>query len=168
MGASFTDVLMGGDSQKVFLGSDAGYGFVTQMGNLMTKNRAGKSVVSIPLGGKIISPKIILGDNSYIAAVSNEGRLLIFRLTELPELARGKGNKILNIPASRLVDRQEFVSDYAIIEHEGSLVVYSGKRHHVIKNKDLKYYLGERGRRGRKLPRGFQRVDRLACTTKVE
>ena len=168
LGASFTDVLMGGDSQKVFLGSDAGYGFVTQMGNLMTKNRAGKSVVSIPLGGKIISPKIILGDNSYIAAVSNEGRLLIFRLTELPELARGKGNKILNIPASRLVDRQEFVSDYAIIENEGSLVVYSGKRHHVIKNKDLKYYLGERGRRGRKLPRGFQRVDRLACTTKVE
>ena len=168
LGASFTDVLMGGDSQKVFLGSDAGYGFVTQMGNLMTKNRAGKSVVAIPLGGKIISPKIILGDNSYIAAVSNEGRLLIFRLTELPELARGKGNKILNIPASRLVDRQEFVSDYAIIEHEGSLVVYSGKRHHVIKNKDLKYYLGERGRRGRKLPRGFQRVDRLACTTKVE
>ncbi len=165
LGASFTDVLMGGDSQKVFLGSDAGYGFVTQMGNLMTKNRAGKSVVSIPLGGKIISPKIILGDNSYIAAVSNEGRLLIFRLTELPELARGKGNKILNIPASRLVDRQEFVSDYAIIENEGALVVYSGKRHHVIKNKDLKYYLGERGRRGRKLPRGFQRVDRLDCTT---
>ena len=159
---------MGADSQKIFLGSDAGYGFVTQIGNLLTKNRAGKSVVSIPRGGRVMSPKVIFGDNCYIAAVSNEGRLLIFRLAELPELARGKGNKIINIPASRLVDRQEYVSDYAILESEGSLIVYSGKRHHLIKNKDLKHYFGERGRRGRKLPRGFQRVDRLDCSAKEE
>ena len=167
-GSSFQHVLMGADSQKIFLGSDAGYGFVTQIGNLFTKNRAGKSVVSIPRGGRVMSPKVIFGDNCYIAAVSNEGRLLIFRLAELPELARGKGNKIINIPASRLVDRQEYVSDYAILESEGSLIVYSGKRYHVIKNKDLEHYFGERGRRGRKLPRGFQRVDRLDCSVKEE
>ena len=167
-GSSFHHVLMGADSQKIFLGSDAGYGFVTQIGNLFTKNRAGKSVVSIPRGGRVMSPKVIFGDNCYIAAVSNEGRLLIFRLAELPVLARGKGNKIINIPASRLVDRQEYVSDYAILESEGSLIVYSGKRYHVIKNKDLEHYFGERGRRGRKLPRGFQRVDRLDCSVKEE
>ncbi len=167
-GSSFQHVLMGADSQKIFLGSDAGYGFVTQIGNLWTKNRAGKSVVSIPRGGRVMSPKVIFGDNCYIAAASNEGRLLIFRLAELPELARGKGNKIINIPASRLVERQEYVSDYAILESEGSLIVYSGKRHHVIKNKDLEHYFGERGRRGRKLPRGFQRVDRLGCSAKEE
>ena len=167
-GSSFQHVLMGADSQKIFLGSDAGYGFVTQIGNLWTKNRAGKSVVSIPRGGRVMSPKVIFGDNCYIAAASNEGRLLIFRLAELPELARGKGNKIINIPASRLVERQEYVSDYAILESEGSLIVYSGKRHHVIKNKDLEHYFGERGRRGRKLPRGFQRVDRLDCSAKEE
>jgi topoisomerase-4 subunit A len=167
-GSSFQNVLMGADSQKIFLGSDAGYGFVTQIGNLWTKNRAGKSVVSIPRGGRVMSPKVIFGDNCFIAAASNEGRLLIFRLAELPELARGKGNKIINIPASRLIDRQEYVSDYAILESEGSLIVYSGKRHHVIKNKDLEHYFGERGRRGRKLPRGFQRVDRLDSSAKEE
>ena len=167
-GATFTHVLMGVENQKILLGSDAGYGFVTEIGNLMTKNRAGKSVVSIPLGGRIMKPKVIFGDDCLIAAVSNEGRLLIFRLAELPELARGKGNKIINIPASRLADRQEYVADYAIIENGGSLIVYSGKRHHVIKKKDLEHYFGERGRRGRRLPRGFQRVDRLDCSTKAD
>ena len=167
-GASFTHVLMGAENQKILLGSDAGYGFVTEIGNLMTKNRAGKSVVSIPLGGRIMRPKVIFGDDCFIAAVSNEGRLLIFRLAELPELARGKGNKIINIPASRLADRQEYVADYAIIKNGGSLIVYSGKRHHLIKNKDLEHYFGERGRRGSRLPRGFQRVDRLDCSTKAD
>ena len=167
-GASFTHVLMGVENQKILLGSDAGYGFVTEIGNLMTKNRAGKSVVSIPLGGRIMRPKVIFGDDCFIAAVSNEGRLLIFRLAELPELARGKGNKIINIPASRLADRQEYVADYAIIKNGGSLIVYSGKRHHLIKNKDLEHYFGERGRRGSRLPRGFQRVDRLDCSTKAD
>ena len=160
-GALFTDVVMGADEQKILMGTDAGYGFVAKIGDLFTKNKAGKAVVSIPKGARILSPQMINTDNALIAAVSNEGRMLVFPIADLPELARGKGNKIINIPGSRLQSREEFVVDYGIIPEGGSLVVHSGKRYLVMKEKDLEHYRGERGRRGHKLPRGFQKVDRL-------
>jgi len=160
-GALFTDVLMGADEQKILLGTDAGYGFVAKIGDLFTKNKAGKAVVSIPKGGRILSPKAVNDANAMIAAVSNEGRMLVFPISELPELARGKGNKIINIPSSRLQSREEHVVDYGIIPAGGSLLVHSGKRYLVMKEKDLDHYRGERGRRGHKLPRGFQKVDKL-------
>jgi topoisomerase-4 subunit A len=160
-GALFTDVVMGADEQKILMGTDAGYGFVAKVGDLFTKNKAGKAVVSIPKGARILSPQMINTDNALIAAVSNEGRMLVFPIADLPELARGKGNKIINIPGSRLQSREEFVVDYGIIPEGGSLVVHSGKRYLVMKEKDLEHYRGERGRRGHKLPRGFQKVDRL-------
>jgi topoisomerase-4 subunit A len=160
-GALFTDVLMGADEQKILLGTDAGYGFIGKIGDLYTKNKAGKAVVSIPKGARILNPKMVNDPNSLIAAVSNEGRMLIFPIADLPELARGKGNKILNIPGSRLQSREEFVVDYAVIPAGEALVVHSGKRYLVMKDTDLEHYRGERGRRGHKLPRGFQKVDRL-------
>ena len=160
-GALFTDVLMGADEQKILMGTDAGYGFIAKIGDLFTKNKAGKAVVSIPKGARILGPKMVNTDNALIAAVSNEGRMLVFPITELPELARGKGNKIINIPGSRLQSREEFVIDYGIIPEGGSLVVHSGKRYLAMKEKDLEHYRGERGRRGHKLPRGFQKVDKL-------
>ena len=160
-GALFTDVLMGADEQKILMGTDAGYGFIAKVGDLFTKNKAGKAVVSIPKGARILSPQMVNTDNALIAAVSNEGRMLVFPIADLPELARGKGNKIINIPGSRLQSREEFVIDYGIIPEGGSLVVHSGKRYLVMKEKDLEHYRGERGRRGHKLPRGFQKVDRL-------
>jgi len=160
-GALFTDVLMGEDDQKILLGTDAGYGFIAKIGDLYTKNKAGKAVVSIPKGGRILNPKMVNDTEALIAAVSNEGRMLVFPIADLPELARGKGNKILNIPGSRLQSREEFVIDYAIIPQGSSLVVHSGKRYLVMKGTDLEHYRGERGRRGHKLPRGFQKVDKL-------
>ena len=160
-GALFTDVLMGADEQKILMGTDAGYGFIAKVGDLFTKNKAGKAVVSIPKGARILSPQMVNTDNALIAAVSNEGRMLVFPIADLPELARGKGNKIINIPGSRLQSHEEFVIDYGIIPEGGSLVVHSGKRYLVMKEKDLEHYRGERGRRGHKLPRGFQKVDRL-------
>ena len=160
-GALFTDVVMGADEQKILMGTDAGYGFIAKIGDLFTKNKAGKAVVSIPKGARILSPQMVNTDNALIAAVSNEGRMLVFPIADLPELARGKGNKIINIPGSRLQSREEFVIDYGIIPEGGSLVVHSGKRYLVMKEKDLEHYRGERGRRGHKLPRGFQKVDKL-------
>ena len=160
-GALFTDVLMGEDDQKILLGTDAGYGFIAKIGDLYTKNKAGKAVVSIPKGGRILNPKVVNDTEALIAAVSNEGRMLVFPIADLPELARGKGNKILNIPGSRLQSREEFVIDYAIVPQGNSLVVHSGKRYLVMKGTDLEHYRGERGRRGHKLPRGFQKVDKL-------
>lgn len=166
-GALVTDVIMGSDEQKVLMGTDAGYGFITTIGDLFTKNKAGKAVVSIPKGGRILRPKLVNKMDAYIAAVSNEGRMLVFPVNDIPELARGKGNKILNIPTSRLQSREEYVVDYAVIAEGESLVVHSGKRYHVIKLKDLEHYRGERGRRGHKLPRGFQKVDRLDVDPKA-
>ena len=165
-GALFTDVIMGADDQKVLLGTDAGYGFIGKIGYLYTKNRAGKAVVSLPKGAKILSPKMVNDANAQIAAVTNEGRLLVFPIAELPELAKGKGNKIINIPGSRLQAREEFVIDYGVVSAGDSLVVHSGKRYLVMKAKDLEHYSGERGRRGHKLPRGFQKVDKLDIESK--
>jgi topoisomerase-4 subunit A len=165
-GALFTDVIMGADDQKVLLGTDAGYGFIAKISDLYTKNRAGKAVVSLPKGAKILSPKMVNDANALIAAVTNEGRLLVFPIAELPELAKGKGNKIISIPGSRLQAREEFVIDYGVVSAGDSLVVHSGKRYLVMKTKDLEHYSGERGRRGHKLPRGFQKVDKLDIESK--
>ena len=164
-GATFCGLLMGDDEQKVLLATDAGYGFVAKMADLYTKNRSGKALISIPKGGQILPPIAnITVDDALVVAISNEGRMLAFPLTELPELARGKGNRIINIPTSRLQAREEFMLTVAVVAAGQSLVIYSGKRHHNVKFADLEHYIGERGRRGNKLPRGFQKVDRVEVT----
>ncbi|MEZ0121629.1 MAG: DNA topoisomerase IV subunit A [Candidatus Reddybacter sp.] len=161
-GATFCGLLMGDDEQKVLLATDAGYGFVAKMADLYTKNRSGKALISIPKGGQILPPIADVNvDGALVVAISNEGRMLAFPLSELPELARGKGNRIINIPTSRLQAREEFMLTVAVVAEGQSLVIYSGKRHHNVKFADLQHYIGERGRRGNKLPRGFQKVDRV-------
>jgi topoisomerase-4 subunit A len=153
---------MGDNEQKVLLATDAGYGFVAKMADLHTKNRSGKALVSIPKGGQILPPIAnVNADDALVVAISNEGRMLAFPLTDLPELARGKGNRIINIPTSRLQAREEYMLTVAVVTEGQSLVIYSGKRHHNVKFADLQHYSGERGRRGNKLPRGFQKVDRV-------
>jgi len=156
---------MGDDEQKVLLATDAGYGFVAKMADLYTKNRSGKALISIPKGGQILPPITnVNAEAALVVAISNEGRMLAFPLSELPELARGKGNRIINIPTSRLQAREEFMLTVAVVTEGQSLVIYSGKRHHNLKFADLQHYMGERGRRGNKLPRGFQKVDRVAVS----
>ena len=144
------------------LASDAGYGFVARLGDLQSKNRAGKAALTLPKGGRVLQAAAIsVMDDAMVAAVSNEGRLLIFPLADLPQMSRGKGNKIIGIPAARVKEREEFVISVQVITPGDSLVIHSGKRHHSIKFSDLEHYRGERGRRGNKLPRGFQKVDRM-------
>ncbi len=161
-GASFNSVVMGLDNQLLLMATDAGYGYVTELSNLFTRNKNGKSVLSIPSGAKVLVP-ILFTDyqNSLIAAATTEGRLLVFPLAELPILAKGKGNKIISIPSSRIKLREEYVVGMAILQPEQPLQVYSGKRYLTLKGADLLHYHGERGRRGSKLPRGFQRVEKL-------
>lgn len=161
-GATFCGLLMGDDEQKVLLATDAGYGFVAKMADLYTKNRSGKALISIPKGGQILPPIANVNDDgALVVAISNEGRMLAFPLSELPELARGKGNRLINIPTSRLQAREEYMLTVAVVAAGQSLIIYSGKRHHSVKFADLQHYIGERGRRGNKLPRGFQKVDRV-------
>ncbi len=168
-GAVFSGLLMGDDRQKVLVASDAGYGFVTELGSLYTKNKAGKALLTLPKGARVLPPSLIApaetGQTACVAVVSNEGRLLIFSLDDLPELARGKGNKMLSIPSARVQAREEFVVSVAVIYDHQKLTVFSGKRHTVFKMADLEHYRGERGRRGHKLPRGFQKVDALEVTS---
>lgn len=166
-GATLEGALMGADSQRILLASDAGYGFIATLGDLYSKNKAGKAMLNLPAGGRVMEPKLVSDpEHSILAAVSNEGRLLAFPLTELPQLARGKGNKIINIPSARVQTREEFVCGLAVLNPGQLLTIHSGKRHVNLKPADLEHYMGERGRRGNKLPRGFQKIDRIEVTDK--
>lgn len=166
-GATFEGMMIGEPQAKYLLGSDAGYGFVTQMENLLGKNRAGKAVLSLPKGSKVVAP-VIVNDpvNDEVVAITSEGHMLMFRVAELPELAKGKGNKIIGIPSGKVAERQEFVVAYGVLGANQSLVIHSGKRFLKLGMGDLEHYRGERGRRGNKLPRGFQNVDRVEIQDK--
>jgi topoisomerase-4 subunit A len=161
-GASFAGALMGEDSQLCLLASDAGYGFVARLEDLHTKNRAGKAVLSLPEGAEVLAP-VCVGDlaKDLLVAVSNEGRMLVFPVAELPMLARGKGNKIIGISGTLLRAREEYMLGVVAMAPGATVVVHSGKRYIKLRGADLDAYRGERGRRGNKLPRGFQKVDRI-------
>jgi topoisomerase-4 subunit A len=166
-GATFEGALMGADQQRVLLASDAGYGFIARLEDLTSKNKAGKALLTLPDAALVLPPQLLDNpEQALLAAVSNDGRLLVFPVTELPELARGKGNKIMNIPSARAAAREEFVVSVNVISPGQCLTLHSGKRHITLKMSDLEHYKGERGRRGNKLPRGFQKVDKAEVTDK--
>ena len=165
-GASFECLLLPDDSSLYVLASDAGYGFVVKGEDLQAKNKAGKALISLPNGAKVLSPKPVASlEDTSIAVVTNEGRLLVFAITELPQLAKGKGNKLISIPGERVAKREEYVVDLAVVPAGASLTLQAGKRPYTLKGSDLEHYRAERGRRGNKLPRGFQRVDSLQVET---
>ncbi|WP_096085471.1 DNA topoisomerase IV subunit A [Agaribacterium haliotis] len=158
-GSSFQGLLIGDDKQRVLLASDAGYGFITTLAEMHSKNKAGKACLSLPKEARVMPPRCFDSvEDSWLAAITNEGRLLVFPVNEMPELGRGKGNKIIGIPSARAAAREELLIALEIIKPEQELKVFSGKRHLGLKFKDLEHYFGERGRRGNKLPRGFQNV----------
>ena len=159
-GAQFVDVLAGRPDDRYLLASDAGYGFVAKLENMFAKNKGGKALLNLPRGARVL-PVCPITDvtTDCIAAVTTAGRLLVIPLSELPEMAKGKGNKIIGIPAARVQDREEYVVGIAVVPAGESMTILSGKRHLTLRAKDLEHYAGERGRRGAKLPRGFQRVD---------
>lgn len=161
--AEFLSVLMGEPDQAYLFASDAGYGFTTKLENLFTKNRAGKATLSVPSGSKPLMPQRITDkEQSLIAAVTNTGHLLIFPLKDLPELAKGKGNKILSIPSARVISREEFLVGIIILTPDNTLTLFSGNKKLALTPKDWRHYLGERGRRGHKLPRAFQKIDKMS------
>lgn len=165
-GASFVSVVMGDEADKYLLASDAGYGFVTTFAEMVTKNKAGKGLLKLPTKAKPLQVSRVDDiEQQWVAAVSNEGRLLIFPLSDLPEMPRGKGNKIIGIPAARASEREELMLSCCVMNEDDSLVVFAGKRKLTLRANDLEHYHGERGRRGHKLPRGFQRVERMAVVT---
>ena len=159
-GARFVGTLIGSADTRVLLASDAGYGFIGTLGAMATKNRAGKSVLTVPKDSQVMSPALVAG-KTHVAAATNQGRLLVFPIADLPELTRGKGNKIINIPAGALKAREEFLAGVVPIGKEQLLIVRAGGRQMKLRFKNLQGYMGERARRGRVLPRGLQRVSAL-------
>jgi topoisomerase-4 subunit A len=139
------------------LASSAGYGFVVRLENLHSRNKGGKVVLTIPKGAHIVPASPVGAASKWLAAVSSDGRLLVFPVAELPELARGKGNKILALPSKAAA---EMVAICALAPDQ-ALQIVSGKRQMTLKPKDLGHYVAVRGRRGSALPRGWRKVDRM-------
>ena len=161
-GATFECVLLPDDEALYVIASDAGYGFVVKGEDLQAKNKAGKALLTLPAGALVVPPKLLGNrEQDWLAAVTTEGRLLVFKVADLPQLGKGKGNKIIGIPGERVASREEYLTDLAVLPAGAALVLQAGKRTLTLKADDLEHYKGERGRRGNKLPRGFQRVDSL-------
>ena len=166
-GATFEALLTGAETDRFLLASDAGYGFVARFADLQAKNKAGKAVLSLPKGAQVLQPASIgEGSELLVAAVTNEGRMLVFPLADLPELARGKGNKIIGIPSARAASREEFMVGLAVVSADDTLRITAGKQHKNFKMSELVNYRGERGRRGNKLPKGYQKVTSILVLPK--
>jgi topoisomerase-4 subunit A len=161
-GAAFCGAMIGSNEQKYLLASDAGYGFVATLGDLVSRNKAGKSILRVPPGGKAVVPALVPTQSEcLIAAVSSIGRLLLFEMEELPELAKGKGNKLINIPGPKYKSGDEKMIAAAVVPEDGHLQVHTGTRMMTIKWSDLDDYYGDRALRGTLLPKGWRKVERL-------
>ena len=158
-GASFEGVMLGKASNTYLMASDAGYGFIAKLEDLVSRNKNGKLVVNLPRESKLLPPVIVMNyETDLIAAVSTIGRLLIFPLNQLPLLAKGKGLKIIQIPPATLQAREEYVVAMTVVSDNAILTIKSGQRHLKLKPVDIKHDVGERGRRGNMLPRGFRNI----------
>lgn len=159
-GATFKGVLLDEGDTQYLIASTAGYGFIGSVSDMISKNRAGKAYLSVPAGGESLAPARVDDiESQYIAAFTSQGRLLVFPAADLPQLAKGKGNKMINIPTPLFKAGEETLASMAVMSEADSLKVLSGKRHLNLSMKDLAHFQGERARRGLKLPRGFQKVD---------
>jgi len=153
-------VLLGDDDNCFLLASDAGYGFICAFKDMVSRNKAGKALLTLPANAKALTPrKLDKSRPSSILAITNEGRMLMFSMEALPQLAKGKGNKIIGIPSERAKNREELVTHLYLVPEGANVTLWAGKRKLTLKSSDLEHYRGERGRRGAKLPRGLQRVD---------
>jgi topoisomerase-4 subunit A len=161
-GQSFVATLGGDPEQWWLLASDAGYGFRVQAKDLLANKKAGKAALTLPKGARVLPPSMVNdADSDRIVAVTSEGRMLVIPASDLPQMTRGKGNKIIGIPAKAVAERTEYVVDLLAVPDGGKVKLNAGKRYLVLRAADLNAYEGERGRRGNKLPRGFQKVDSI-------
>jgi topoisomerase-4 subunit A len=161
-GATFPGVMIGEPADRWVLASSAGYGFVAKLEDLYARNRAGKAVLNVPDGYVAIAPTPVpAGDEVLLAALNSEGRLLAFPVADLPELPRGKGNKIFGISTKKSLVEPETLLAIAAVAPGQTLRLLAGERHMSLSYKDLAEYRGERGQRGAVLPRGWRKVDAL-------
>ncbi|WGE49426.1 DNA topoisomerase IV subunit A [Actinobacillus equuli] len=162
-GATVQQVLMASSETKVLMASDSGYGFICSFEDLVSRNKAGKAVISLTENAKVLPPQLIDNEAELsLVAMSSVGRMLVFPITELPQLSKGKGNKIINISAQAAKEGNELLARLLLVKPTQSLVFVSGKRKITLKPSDIDNYRGERARKGSQLVRG------LSATSTVE
>ena len=154
-GATIEYVLMASEQQELLMASDAGYGFICKFEDLIARNKAGKALISLPENAKVMEPKTLANATALVVAMTSAGRMLIFPAKDLPALSKGKGNKIVTIPAANAKERSELLVKLLLISDQASLEFHSGKRKIVLKPEDLQKFRAERGRKGSTLPRGL-------------
>ena len=154
-GATIEYVVMASEQQELLMASDAGYGFICKFEDLIARNKAGKALISLPENAKVMKPKTLANATALVVAMTSAGRMLIFPAKDLPALSKGKGNKIVTIPAENAKERGELLVKLLLISDQASLEFHSGKRKIVLKPEDLQKFRAERGRKGSTLPRGL-------------
>ena len=155
----FIAVIAAESEQMVLLSNTAGYGFVTRFENLLAKNKAGKALFNLPEKSSLLPPLVLDSKTpQQLAVAAGDGRLLVFPVSEVPELNKGKGVRLINIPQARFSSGQEWLQSVTLVPENYSLTLHAGRRHLTLKTADLQHYAGERGKRGHKLPRGLQKV----------
>jgi topoisomerase-4 subunit A len=160
-GVKFISTLIGNDDDKYMIMNTAGYGYISEFKNMVSNKKSGRAFMKLPNDADLLRAIRVRDDHVYIAAVSNIGRLLIFKIDELPVLAKGKGNKIINIPTPKFVAKEEFMAHAQLLSPVSSLRIESGKRFLTLKLKDLENYISSRAKRGNMLPQGYRKVDRM-------
>lgn len=154
-GATIEYVVMASEQQELLMASDAGYGFICKFEDLIARNKAGKALISLPENAKVMEPKTLANATALVVAMTSAGRMLIFPAKDLPALSKGKGNKIVTIPAANAKERCELLVRLLLISDQASLEFHSGKRKIVLKPEDLQKFRAERSRKGSTLPRGL-------------
>jgi topoisomerase-4 subunit A len=160
-GAKWRGVMIGEPDDLWLVASDAGYGFTVRLKEAYASKKAGKTLLNISDGALVLAPSPVPGDDALVAVSSKDGKLLVFPVKDVPELARGKGNKLFDIPSKKFATREDFLTGIVVVAKDKSLVVRSGDRKMTIDWKDLKEYRGQRAQRGSVLPRGWRTVDLL-------
>ena len=154
-GATIEQVIMEPEKQELLMASDAGYGFICKFEDLIARNKAGKALISLPENAKVLKPETLSESASLLVSLTSAGRMLIFPVRDLPALSKGKGNKIISIPAANAKARSELLMKLFLISEQASLEFHSGKRKITLKPEDLQKFRAERGRKGSQLPRGL-------------
>lgn len=154
-GATIEQVIMEPEKQALLMASDAGYGFICKFEDLIARNKAGKALISLPENAKVLKPETLSESASLLVSLTSAGRMLIFPVRDLPALSKGKGNKIISIPAANAKARSELLVKLFLISEQASLEFHSGKRKITLKPEDLQKFRAERGRKGSQLPRGL-------------
>lgn len=160
-GAVVEQVLMEADEQKLLMASDAGYGFICTFADLVSRNRAGKALLTLPDNARVMTPMAVHHEDDMLLAITQAGRMLMFPVGELPQMSKGKGNKIISIPAADAAAGNDKLAWLLILPPGSAVTLYVGKRKLVLRSEELQKFRADRGRRGTLLPRGLQRIDKV-------